>query len=83
MKLSPQAKSRSRRSIEQFFEGLAEWDKRADEVTPTDLLEFIRNAKVTKRRFSSQAASEALEELKEASARFVRNSTLISSPWAW
>jgi len=70
LKLSPQAKSRSRRSIEQFFEGLAEWGKRADEVTPTDLLEFIRNAKVTQRRFSSQAASEALEELKEASARF-------------
>jgi DNA helicase-2/ATP-dependent DNA helicase PcrA len=70
LKLSPQAKTRSRRSIERFFASIAEWGKRADEVSPSDLLEFIAGSKVAARRFSSSRASEVLDELKEASARF-------------
>lgn len=70
LKLSPEAKTRTRRSIERFFADLAEWSKRAREVVPSDLLEFIGASKIAKKRFSLQAASEALEELKEASARF-------------
>lgn len=70
LRLSPDAKTRSRRSIERFFADLAEWGKRADEVSPSDLLEFIASSKVAARRFSSYQASEVLDELKEASARF-------------
>jgi DNA helicase-2/ATP-dependent DNA helicase PcrA len=70
LRLSPDAKTRSRRSIERFFASIAEWGKRADEVSPSDLLEFIAGSKVAARRFSSSRASEVLDELKEASARF-------------
>ncbi|MEA3311445.1 MAG: UvrD-helicase domain-containing protein [candidate division WOR-3 bacterium] len=70
LRLSPDAKTRSRRSIERFFASIAEWGKRADEVSPSDLLEFIAGSKVAVRRFSSSRASEVLDELKEASARF-------------
>ncbi|MCK4333887.1 UvrD-helicase domain-containing protein [candidate division WOR-3 bacterium] len=70
LRLSPDAKTRSRRSIERFFASIAEWGKRADDVSPSDLLEFIAGSKVAAKRFSSSQASEALDELKEASARF-------------
>ncbi len=70
LELSPDAKTRSRRSIERFFASIAEWGKRADDVSPSDLLEFIAGSKVAAKRFSSSQASEALDELKEASARF-------------
>lgn len=70
LKLSPEARTRSRRLIERFLADIAEWSRRTDEVSPSDLLEFIGSSKVAAKRFSSSQASEVLDELKEASARF-------------
>jgi DNA helicase-2/ATP-dependent DNA helicase PcrA len=70
LKLSPEAKTRSRRNIEAFFTDVAEWSKRAEEVSPADLLSFIAASKITGKRFAASATREAADELAEASARF-------------
>lgn len=70
LKLSSEAKTRSRKSLENFFENLSEWCSRLDEVRPVDLLEFMAKSKVSARCLASRSAGQAFEELREAASRF-------------
>lgn len=70
LKLAPQARTRSRKSVDIFLRDVSQWCSRLEEISPADLLEFISESKLPSKRLAFQAASEALKELKEAASSF-------------
>lgn len=73
--LSKETRVRSKSGVKEFLSSLIEVSKRADELSPADILDFISESKPTQRLFLKPPAKDALDKLKKIASVFGKGET--------